>query len=34
VVLPGGDHAAQLEDTHDAWIAAVVSFLARPPVRR
>ena len=34
VVLPGADHAAQLEDTHDAWIAAIVSFLLRPPVRR
>ena len=34
VVLPGADHAAQLEDTHDAWIAAVVNFLNRPPVRR
>jgi len=34
VVLPGADHAAQLEDTHSAWIAAVVGFLARPPVRR
>jgi len=34
VVLPGGDHAAQLEDTHEAWIAAVVSFLSRPIVRR
>jgi len=34
VVLPGGDHAAQLEDTHDAWIAAVVNFLSRPPVGR
>jgi pimeloyl-ACP methyl ester carboxylesterase len=30
VVLPGADHAAQLEDTHDAWISAVVSFLMRP----
>jgi pimeloyl-ACP methyl ester carboxylesterase len=30
VVLPGADHAAQLEDTHDAWIAAVVDFLMRP----
>jgi pimeloyl-ACP methyl ester carboxylesterase len=28
--LPGGGHAAQLENTHDAWIAAVVGFLARP----
>jgi alpha-beta hydrolase superfamily lysophospholipase len=34
VVLPEGDHAAQLEDTHHAWIEAVVGFLARPPVRR
>ena len=24
VALPGADHAAQLEDTHDAWVAAVV----------
>ena len=34
VVLPGADHAAQIEDTHDAWIAAIVNFLNRPPVRR
>ena len=34
VVLPGGDHAAQIEDTHDAWIAAVVNFLNRPAVKR
>ena len=34
IVLPGADHAAQLEDTHDAWIAAIVNFLTRPPVRR
>jgi len=34
VVLPGADHAAQLEDTHDAWIAAIVNFVNRPPVRR
>jgi pimeloyl-ACP methyl ester carboxylesterase len=34
VVLPGGDHAAQLEDTHDAWIAAIVNFINRPPVHR
>lgn len=32
VVLPDADHAAQLEDTHDAWIAAVVNFLTRPKV--
>jgi pimeloyl-ACP methyl ester carboxylesterase len=34
VVLPGADHAAQLEDTHEAWIAAIVNFINRPPVRR
>jgi pimeloyl-ACP methyl ester carboxylesterase len=27
VSLPGADHAAQLEDTHDAWIAAVAGFI-------
>jgi pimeloyl-ACP methyl ester carboxylesterase len=34
VEIPGADHCAQLEDTHDAWIAAVVNFINRPPVRR
>jgi len=34
VELPGADHCAQLEDTHDAWIAAVVNFINRPPARR
>lgn len=34
IVLPGGDHAALIEDTHDMWIAAIVNFLTRPPVRR
>jgi pimeloyl-ACP methyl ester carboxylesterase len=34
VSLPGGAHAAQLEDTHDAWVAAVVNFLTRPSPRR
>jgi pimeloyl-ACP methyl ester carboxylesterase len=29
VVLPGADHAAQLEDTHDDWIAAVAGFVGR-----
>jgi pimeloyl-ACP methyl ester carboxylesterase len=29
VALPGGDHAAQLEDTHNAWIAAIVNFIDR-----
>ena len=27
VTLSGADHAAQLEDTHDAWIAAVTGFI-------
>ena len=34
VEIPGADHCAQLEDTHDAWIAAVVNFLTRPVARR
>jgi pimeloyl-ACP methyl ester carboxylesterase len=35
VVLPIADHCAQLEDTHDAWISAVVEFITRPgPIRR
>jgi pimeloyl-ACP methyl ester carboxylesterase len=29
VVIPGGDHCAHLEDTHAAWISAVVAFLDR-----
>lgn len=34
-ILPGGDHAAQLEDTHAAFISAVVEFMTRPgAVRR
>jgi hypothetical protein len=28
--LPGGDHVAQLEDTHAAFISAVVEFITRP----
>jgi len=34
VVLPGADHAAHLEDTHDAWVAAIVNFITRPAPRR
>jgi len=34
VVLPSADHCAQLEDTHDAWISAVVEFITRPGARR
>jgi pimeloyl-ACP methyl ester carboxylesterase len=30
VVLPGGDHAALVEDTHVAFIAAIVAFVSRP----
>jgi pimeloyl-ACP methyl ester carboxylesterase len=34
VVLPGADHAAHLEDTHDAWVAAILNFITRPAPRR
>ena len=30
VVLPGVDHAALIEDSQPAFIAAVVSFVSRP----
>lgn len=30
VILPGGDHAAHIENSHDAFIHAITSFLARP----
>ena len=33
-LLPGGDHAAQLEDTHAAFVSAVVEFITRPGVAR
>jgi pimeloyl-ACP methyl ester carboxylesterase len=29
-MLPGGDHVAQIEDTHAAFISAVVEFVTRP----
>ena len=32
-LLPGGDHAAQLEDTHEAFVSAVVEFIMRPRSR-
>ena len=32
VVLPGGDHAAMLENTEPAFIAAVIDFIERPSV--
>jgi alpha-beta hydrolase superfamily lysophospholipase len=31
VVVAGGDHCAHLEDTHDAWINAVATFVNRFP---
>ena len=34
VVLPGADHAAHLENTHDAWVGAIVAFLNKYPARR
>jgi len=34
VVLPGADHAAQLEDTHEMWVTAVANFVGRPAVKR
>ncbi len=34
VVLPLADHAAHVEDTHDAWITAILNFINRPPARR
>lgn len=30
VVVPRGDHAAHLEDTHDAFVAALLGFLSTP----
>jgi pimeloyl-ACP methyl ester carboxylesterase len=34
-LLPGADHVAQLEDTHSAFVSAVVEFITRPAeVRR
>jgi pimeloyl-ACP methyl ester carboxylesterase len=32
-LLPGGDHVAQVEDTHSAFISAVVEFIVRPGTR-
>ncbi len=34
VVLPGADHAAHLENTHEAWVGAIVTFLSRYSGRR
>jgi pimeloyl-ACP methyl ester carboxylesterase len=29
IAIPRGDHCAHLEDTHDAWVAAIAGFLSR-----
>ena len=29
-LLPGGDHVAQIEDTHAAFVSAIVEFITRP----
>lgn len=34
IMIPGADHVAQLEDTHDRWVAAILGFLTRPTTRR
>jgi alpha-beta hydrolase superfamily lysophospholipase len=32
VIIPGADHCAHLETTHNAWVNAVTDFLVRPGV--
>jgi len=34
VVLPGADHCAQLEDTHELFMSVVTEFITRPGIRR
>jgi pimeloyl-ACP methyl ester carboxylesterase len=34
VVLPGSDHAAQLEDTHEMFMSVVTEFITRPAMKR
>ncbi|HUF48780.1 MAG TPA: alpha/beta fold hydrolase [Vicinamibacterales bacterium] len=34
VVLPGADHAAHVEDTHEAWVTVVAGFLTRARPKR
>lgn len=34
IVLPGADHCAHLETTHDVWISAIVGFILRLPAPR
>ena len=33
VVLPGADHCAQLEDTHEMFMSVVTEFITRPMIR-
>jgi hypothetical protein len=33
VVLPGADHAAQIEDTHEMFMSVVTEFITRPKVK-
>lgn len=33
VVLPGADHCAQLEDTHEMFMSVITEFITRPRVR-
>ena len=33
VVLPGADHAAQLEDTHEMFMSVVTEFITRPKIK-
>jgi alpha-beta hydrolase superfamily lysophospholipase len=34
VVLPGADHAAHIEDTHDTWVTTVAGFIMHPRPKR
>ncbi len=34
VVLPGADHAAQIEDTHEMFMSVVTEFITRAPIKR
>lgn len=34
VVLPGADHCAQLEDTHDMFMSVVTEFITRPTTKK
>lgn len=34
VVLPGADHGAQIEDTHEMFMSVVTEFIARPTIKK